>query len=147
MSRVVLLDTGPLGFVTHPRDHHGAAEWLAQLLWCKITVRIPEIADYELRRELVRAGKSTSVTRLNGFKRTLGYLPLTTDTMLLAADLWAQTRRSGKQTADDGALDGDVILAAQARLLAEGGHEVIIATTNVRHLSTLADARLWSDVS
>jgi hypothetical protein len=87
MSRVILLDTGPLGLVTHPRDHHGAGPWLAQLLLRRTAVRIPEIADYELRRELVRAGKSRSIDRLNGFKRTLGYVPLDTDTMLLAADL------------------------------------------------------------
>ena len=147
MSRVILLDTGPLGLVTHPRDHHGAGPWLAQLLLRRTAVRIPEIADYELRRELVRAGQSRSIDRLNGFKRALGYLPLDTDTMMLAADLWAKSRSAGKPLADDAALDGDVILAAQAQILAAGGHEVIIATTNARHLSTLVDARLWSDVS
>jgi hypothetical protein len=67
--------------------------------------------------------------------------------MLLAAELWAQLRRAGKPTADDTALDGDVILAAQTLLFASGGAEVVIATTNVKHLSTLADAKLWSAIS
>ena len=147
MSKVILLDTGPLGLVTHPRDHHGAGPWLTQLLLRRTAVRVPEIADYELRRELIRAGKSRSIGRLNGIKQTLGYLPLDTDTMLLAADLWAKSRSAGNPLADDAALDGDVILAAQAQILAASGHEVIIATTNARHLSTLVDARLWSDVS
>jgi predicted nucleic acid-binding protein len=147
MSKVILLDTGPLGLVTHPHDHHGAGPWLTQLLLRRTAVRVPEIADYELRRELIRAGKSRSIGRLNGIKQTLGYLPLDTDTMLLAADLWAKSRSAGKPLANDAALDGDVILAAQAQVLAASGHEVIIATTNARHLSTLADARLWSDVA
>jgi predicted nucleic acid-binding protein len=147
MSRVILLDTGPLGLVTHPRDHHGAGPWLARLLLQRAIVRIPEIADYELRRELLRARKTRSIDRLDGLKQTLGYLPLDTNTMLLAAELWARARHSGRPLADDAALDGDVILAAQAQTLAAGGHEVVIATTNTRHLATLVDARLWSDVS
>jgi hypothetical protein len=55
--------------------------------------------------------------------------------MLLAAELWAQSRKAGKPTADPKALDGDVILAAQAKLLESGGNPVVIATTNVGHLS------------
>jgi len=147
MSKVVLLDTGPLGLVPHPRDHHGAGPWLAQLLLRRTMVRVPEIADYELRRELIRAGKSRSVERLDGLARTLGYLPLDTETMRRAAELWARSRAMGNPLADDAALDGDVILAAQAQILTTGGHEVVVATTNTRHLSALVDARLWSDVS
>jgi hypothetical protein len=63
MSRIVLLDTGPLGMVTHPRDNQASAEWLARLLWRRMTVRIPEIADYELRRELLRSNKPKSIAR------------------------------------------------------------------------------------
>ena len=147
MSRVILLDTGPLGLVTHPRDAHGAGPWLAELLLRRTAVHIPEIADYELRRELIRAGKLRSIQRLDGLKHALGYLPLDTDTMLLAAQLWARSRSAGNPLADDAALDGDVILAAQAQVLASIGHEVIIATTNARHLCTLADCKDWSDVS
>ena len=43
-------------------------------------------------------------------KRTLEYLPLTTDVMLQAAAFWAQARQTGTPTAPDPALDGDVIL-------------------------------------
>jgi hypothetical protein len=63
--------------------------------------------------------------------------------MLKAAEFWAEARQRGQATADPKALDGDVILAAQATLVADEGNEVIIATTNVKHLSQFVDARDW----
>ena len=49
-------------------------------------------------------------------------------------------------TAHPKELDGDVILAAQGLLVGEGGEEVVIATTNVGHLSRFVDAREWRDI-
>ncbi len=54
-----------------------------------------------------------------------------------------EARQRGRPTADPKALDGDVILAAQATLVADEGNEVIVATTNVGHLSQFVDAREW----
>ena len=76
----------------------------------------------------------------------LDYVPLTMQTMLRAAQFWAQVRKQGMPTADNKALDGDVILAAQATLIQDEGHEVIIATTNVGHLSRLAQAKEWRNI-
>ena len=104
---------------------------------------LPEIADYEVRRELIRAGKVAGVIQLDVLKSVIRYLPITTEAMLLAAEFWAEARRAGRPTADPNALDGDVILAAQAKLLADEGNEVIIATTNVGHLFLFIDARDW----
>jgi len=67
--------------------------------------------------------------------------------MLQAAAFWADIRRGGRPTADATALDGDVILAAQARAMAMRGNEVVVATTNVRHIERFVPARIWSDVS
>ncbi|MBC6433527.1 hypothetical protein FM036_45215 [Nostoc sp. HG1] len=44
------------------------------------------------------------------------------------------------------ALDGDVILASQSILVANYGHEVIIATSNKKHLSIFIDAREWQEI-
>jgi predicted nucleic acid-binding protein len=149
MSLVILLDAGPLGLITNPRASQEAREcnqWLEALALKEIQVKIPEIADYEVRRELLRADKSKGVQRLNDLQRYLDYVPLTTQTMLKAAQFWAQVRKQGRPTADDKALDGDVILAAQAILIQDEGHEVIIATTNVGHLSRLAQAKTWREI-
>jgi len=44
------------------------------------------------------------------------------------------------------ALDGDVILAAQAVILRSQGYETTIATTNVGHLSRFTPAKLWQEI-
>lgn len=150
MSTIVLLDAGPLGLVANPNRSKETQEcnlWLNSLTDRKIDVRIPEIADYEVRRELIRANKLRGVERLNEFKLILNYVPLTTQTMLKAAQFWADVRKRGLPTADNKALDGDVILAAQAAMLENGGYTVITATTNVRHLSRFTTAREWRDIS
>lgn len=150
MSFIVLLDAGPLGLVTNPKaspETLACKNWLEVLLLSGAEVRIPEIADYEIRRELLRADKLRGVQRLESLKSVLGYVPLTTQTMLKAAELWAQVRKQGKATADDKALDGDVILAAQATLLAKEGNNIIIATTNVGHLARFVQAKKWKDIT
>ncbi|WP_446389252.1 type II toxin-antitoxin system VapC family toxin [Coleofasciculus sp. B1-GNL1-01] len=147
MSRIVLLDSGPLGMVTTPKAkspiYQECKRWFNSLEPKGYTVVLPEIADYEVRRELLRAGKVAGIRRLDQLKAAITYRPITTEVMLKAAELWAEARRRGKPTADSKALDGDVILAAQAILVEEEGNEVIVATTNVRHLSQFVDAREW----
>jgi predicted nucleic acid-binding protein len=108
---------------------------------------IPEVVDYELRRELLHLGFADSVARLDALKSAVGYMPITTATMLKAAELWASARRAGIPTADVKALDVDMILSAHTILLgALVGSAPIVATTNVRHLSQFVDARRWQDI-
>ena len=110
-------------------------------------VLIPEIADYEVRRELLRAGLQRSVARLDALKSSLEYLPLTTDAMMQAAAFWAEARQAGRPTAPNLALDGDVILAAQTLVLPRDIAEpTIIATTNVGHLARFTSAMLWHTI-
>lgn len=146
MSEIVLLDTGPLGMLAHPRPTPEIVAWLRDLLQANVRVCLPEIADYELRRELLRGGKAKSIERLNALKAGLDYLPITTETMLKAAEFWAQARQQGKPTADDKALDGDMILCALAALVGQPGDDVVIATTNVGHLSRFSQAKLWKEI-
>jgi hypothetical protein len=68
---VVLLDSGPLGLVSHPnaeKINAEAIEWLEALLSGGVSVLVAEIADYEVRRELLRAGRQRGVRRLDESK-------------------------------------------------------------------------------
>lgn len=147
---IVLLDSGPLGILTNPKGPPVTVEcqlWVESLLLKGYRVILPEIADYEVRRELLRANKLAGIRRLNECKSGwLEYLPITTPVILKAAQLWATSRQTGMPTADPKELDGDVILAAQALLIVEGGEGVVIATTNVGHLFRFVDAREWRDI-
>lgn len=149
MSLMVLLDAGPLGMITNPRsspESEACKSWLASIASSGVEVMIPEIADYEVRRELLRAGKERGIGRLDALKEMLGYVPITTLVMLKAAEFWASSRKMGRQSADDVSLDADMILAAQAATLAGDGNQAVIATTNVRHLTLFATARVWRDI-
>lgn len=148
MSRVVLLDAGPLGLVTNPKrspQSIACAQWLQVSVTAGARVIVPEIADYEVRRELLRAKKAKGLARLDALIDLLEYLPLTTAAMRQAAAFWAQARQQGQPTAGDEALDGDVILAAQA--VALGAPDVVIATTNIGHLARFAPAALWQTIT
>jgi len=147
VTKIVLLDAGPLGLVTNPKQSPASlacATWLQNLIQDGTQIVVPEIADYEVRRELIRARKKAGLQRLDALIDVLTYLPITTDVMREAAVLWAFARQSGQPTADRHALDGDVILAAQARLILSD--QVVIATTNVGHLSRFASAYLWTEI-
>jgi len=55
--RLIFLDTGPLGLLSNPRgkpeaDH--CRQWAKDLLASGARLFVPEIADYEVRRELLR---------------------------------------------------------------------------------------------
>ena len=108
-------------------------------------VIVPEISDYEVRRELLRAQKLKGIERLDALAGLLHYLPLSTAAIRQAAVLWAKARQQGQPTAADNALDGDVILAGQAIRLPQAS-DVLIATTNVGHLSRFIEAQLWLNI-
>ncbi len=149
---IVLLDSGPLGILSNPNSSPENLEcryWAEGLTDKRYTLIVPEIVDYELRRELLRADKQKGLRRLDTLKAKFQYLPLTTKTMLKAAELWAESRRAGKPTASPDALDGDVILAAQAYLIAEELEDrlpVVVATTNMNHLERFTIAKKWQDI-
>ncbi len=148
MSRAVLLDAGPLGLVTNPRlspQSAACAQWLESQVARGTRVIVPEIVDYEVRRELCRANKRDGLERLDALGKLLEYLPITTAAMRQAALFWARARQEGQPTAGDRTIDGDMILAAQAATL--GGGNEVIATTNIGHLGRFVAADLWQNIS
>jgi len=138
----LMLDTGPLAMLVHPRPDRAFAEWFAAAVAAGQIIVIPEIADYELRRKLLHQDFKQSIARLDSLEVFLRYLPVDTATLRRAAELWAAARRRGRPTAPQAALDGDVILAAQAE--AAGA---IVVTEDLQDLSQFVPIRRWSEIS
>jgi hypothetical protein len=111
-----------------------------------VAVAVPEITDYEVRRELTRVAATASLKRLDALVAAGGliYVPVTTVEWRQAALFWADARRQGIPTAHPYALDADVLLAACAATVGQPGDSVIVATTNTIHLARYCDARLWT---
>jgi predicted nucleic acid-binding protein len=137
----LLLDTGVLGQVCHPRKHDDVRAWLQRAVRVHAAI-VSEFADYELRRELLRIRDAASLTRLDELARELVYAPITTATWRRAAGLWASARNAGVVTAPPAALDGDVLVAAQAI-----EEKAVVVTTNQKHFEALATTALaWEAV-
>lgn len=68
--------------------------------------------------------------------------------MRKAARLWAESRRQGEPTADLKNIDADVIIAATCQLIQTEypGQNLIVATTNVKHLSRFIAAQEWREI-
>ena len=149
MPLPLLLDTNILGQMVKP---------VVEETWPVVTtirrlfrddryqVCLPEIADYELRRKLLHLANHPHQAR-NWAREALknldqlvstDYIPITTETMRLAASLWAQTRISGQPRGSEEELDADVILAAQAQ---QAGGQII--TTNEKHFRDIAEIFDW----
>jgi hypothetical protein len=149
--QVIVLDSGPLALITQRKGVAAADEcraWLSTHLRRGVRAMVPEIADYEVRRELLRAGKLTSVARLDAFIAVPmdRYFPISTEAMRLAAQFWADLRNKGLPTADPKELDADVILCAQAIALRVPASELVVATTNVGHLARMVAAAEWRTI-
>jgi predicted nucleic acid-binding protein len=152
VARFIVLDAGPLGLASQAsgkRDADRCRTWLGDLAAGGARVVVPEIADYEVRRELLRAGATMGIDRLDRLLSVLEFDPISTPAMRRAAELWAVVRRSGIPTAHPQALDADCILAAQVALLGGPGDVVTIASGNIRHLARFpgVDARPWETIN
>ncbi len=153
---IALLDSGPLSLVTHPKGGKEAQEckdWLVDILADGHMTLVPEICYYEVRREMkrseLRSGiPSEGLAKLDSFVEDVGVVPITSEAMRLAGELWAEARHRHQRGAPDPALDADMIRCAQARLINPNdwdmaGGKVVIATGNLKHLENFTAARHW----
>jgi predicted nucleic acid-binding protein len=152
VARIVVLDSGPLGLAAMPRGKAPAdacRAWLLTLEAAGADVVVPAVADYEVRRELIRLGAVAQLANLDRLRARFLYLPITAVAWDEAAGFWALLRKSGVPTAGPQDLDADAILAGQALTAGHPGDSVTIATTNVAHLGRFPgiDARHWSSIA
>ncbi len=145
MPAVYLLDSGPLGLLAHNRlaNRMAIESWRMNEVAAGATVYLSEVADYEVRRELVRliqAGQlpASRLNRLNQLPTLFLYLPVTTVMWQRAAEFWADARSRGLPTASSAALDGDVLIAAQASEI-----QATVVTTNAAHIGVWVPVKNW----
>ena len=152
---IVFVDTGVLGLLANPNKKGEAAnceQWLLGLLSKGVSVLTSDICDYEVRRNLIlesfRKPNTNSVTSLDELKDLITFVPISSEVMIKAASLWAEARIQGVPTADNKSLDADIIICAQYKLLEQEypGRYVVIATTNVKHLSLFTEAKEWQEI-
>ena len=152
---IVFIDTGILGLLANPNKKGEAADceqWLLGLLSKGVSVLTSDICDYEVRRNLIleslRKPNVNSVDSLDELKDLITCLPISNEVMIKAASLWAEARIQGVPTADDKSLDADIIICAQYKLLEQEypGRYIVIATTNVKHLSRFTEAKEWEEI-
>ncbi len=144
---IVVLDSGVLGRLCAPAVDRELDTWMTGLLHRGRRVVVPEVCDYELRREMIR-NRSKTIALLDDLERDIDYLPITTAAMRRASELWAGLRLDGRPTASDASLDADCVLAAQALVYSEAEQRpVVIATSNVGHLSRMVEARVWGEIA
>ena len=151
MSRLIVLDSGVLSLLTHPHpmtnpESQACTAWLQRLRAAGDVFIIPEVTDYEVRREYLRRNSVTALRNLDLLVALLRFIPFASSGWRRAAELWAWARSHGHITAPATDLNIDLLLAAQAQLLAVPGVDVVIATTNVRHLAPFAAAQLWTAI-
>ena len=125
MTRVIIPDTSPLGIVTKRSgvpEAEACRAWIAHCLRAEITVLMPAIAYYEILRELEQLNNSVGIARLDAFCNAVPgrYLSLS---------------------------NSAVLIAAQALDLRLPSSDLIIATTNVGHLTRFLAADLWTNIS
>ena len=151
MARIILLDAGVIGLLVSDPSLPTVADGVAWLyaLDPSIEVTFPDVAVFEVRRELIRVGASRKLARLAGLLARSDRAGVTEAAWIKAAEFWATVRRAGKPTASPDALDADAILAGVAATIGTAQDVVTIATTNVRHLSWFAgiDAQDWRAIT
>lgn len=151
---IILIDSGILGQLCRPKLD---GQTLSLKGWfdrasIRCYVVSSKICDYEVRRGLFLAKKqglaAEGLSILNDLYQFIYFQPVDNTILDLAADLWATARIQGQPTAGKDDLDADMIICATWQNLTDRypGQEVVIATTNVRHLSRFANAFKWEDI-
>jgi predicted nucleic acid-binding protein len=144
MSSIVALDARPITQIAHPRKFDAISEWVERVAASGRRVVVPEVADYEARRGLLRKEAPRQLEELDVLLDSVLYLPLDTAQMRRAAEVWADARQSGRPFTDDDRLDGDAILIAQTEELGDR-RSVTFITKNEKHFSHYINAMWWKD--
>lgn len=93
---------------------------------------IPSIAYYEIKRGLIASGATIKLTRFLNFVKQIGIAELKTSTLDLAAQIYADLKKTGDMIEDDDIFIGATALEADA----------VLITNNERHLGRINDLKV-----
>lgn len=156
---IVFLDTNILGLICNKNvsfdECQQCKKWFDPLFIRGVRIVTSDLCHYEVMRGLISSSirsaeaapgiKSLELLKADGF---LEFIPVSTEALDLAANLWARAFTSGQTTRDEKDIDIDIIISAQYQILRDEfpGQRVIMATTNLKHLSIFCDAANWRDI-
>jgi predicted nucleic acid-binding protein len=156
---IILLDSNILGLICNDNNSFNEARecqrWFYSLLARGGRLITSDISHYEVMRGLISSSIKMSkdvpgIKSLESLKTDglLEFLPVSTESFDLAAKLWAKASTSGQTTRDEKDIDFDIIISAQYQILCNEhpGQQVIVATTNLKHLSIFCEAANWQDI-
>ncbi|MBR4323715.1 type II toxin-antitoxin system VapC family toxin [Treponema sp.] len=93
---------------------------------------IPSIVYYEIKRGLLASGAATKLTRFLNFAKEIGIVDLKNSTLDIAAQIYADLKKSGEIIEDD-----DIFIGATAL-----ENNAILVTNNKRHLGRIKDLKI-----
>ncbi len=156
---IILLDSNILGLICNDNSSFDEARecqrWFYSLSARGARLITSDISYYEVMRGLISSSIRSSkdapgIKSLESLKTDglLEFLPVATEAFDLAAKLWARASTSGQTTRDEKDIDFDIIISAQYQLLKNEfpGQQVIVITTNLKHLSIFCEAAHWRDI-
>jgi predicted nucleic acid-binding protein len=153
---LVFLDTNILGVLSNPKQFQeviGCQTWFERLLARGVYFVSSELCFYEVKRGLILAKKrgdlSQGLEKLQDLRQLIDVLVIDEQIADLASEIWSLSRLQGSPTASETSLDIDIIISAHWQLLKQQfeGRYVVIATTNVKHLSLFAEAQEWYSIN
>jgi predicted nucleic acid-binding protein len=160
---IVFLDTNVLGLIAKPNksfdessdESYQVQQWFYGLLSKGVRVVTSTLCEYEFRRGLLEpSNKSTELApgliELNKLaeQEILEFIDVSREDSILAAQMWVDAQAEGLPTSDKKKIDIDVIISAQCLILQQEnpGQKVIMATTNIKHISRYCEAANWQDI-
>jgi toxin FitB len=145
MTGLIILDSAPLGFFCNPKNRDNYKKLSNFVKSLNFSIGVPEIIDYELRRNLELENLQKSISLLSQFQQRRQLISLESEDLIRAAELWAWCRKQGSTTTENKGIDIDVILVSQALSRKDFFNKVVILTIDTGDLSVFCDLglHLW----
>jgi predicted nucleic acid-binding protein len=134
----LLLDSGVLSEICHGKAERPVRAWFERIS-LRHELFVSDVADYEVRRGLVRARALRGIALLDTMPGRCIRVAMDGTHWHRAAEIWARLANAGRIPAKG--LSGDTLLAAQALDLG-----ATIVTYNLKDFAGIVSASIWTDV-